>query len=148
MEVAKQWPVSVCQSMDGANVNVLKQGSICWPPPYPLPPLMMMFCQKMKKTVVEFDDVFDFFQRCTVNNSTVSPLMAERFKNPVTLVISCDMALEWKSLGKGGSYGPTKIRHVICVLSWNDFGQPQTKKKEAYTRWCRELHSNKINFQC
>jgi hypothetical protein len=94
----------------------------------------------MMKTVVEFDDVFDCFQRCTVDDPTINPFLKDGF-NPITLVISCDMALEWKGLGKGGDYGPTKICpcHICCKLGplW---AAPNAKLCD---RWCQELHSEK-----
>jgi hypothetical protein len=170
-EIAKQRSGSVSQSMDGANLskkenhvaNGLKNIDIVAKCPetgeYLLADptlantqsqnmchiLMMMFCRETMKTVVEFGDVFDFFQRCTVDDPAINLLMEDGFK-PITLVICCDMVLEWKGLGKSGGYGPTKSRpcHMCCKLG-QLWAAPNAK---PCNRWCRELHSEKIDFKC
>jgi hypothetical protein len=64
---------------------------------------MMMFCQGIKITIQEFADTFYFFQKCTVFDApTVNYLMADEYKPFLAPVISYDIALEWKGLGKGG----------------------------------------------
>ena len=107
--------------------------------------LKIMFCSETTVTVAEFNDVFDFFARCTSIDPTVNPLSKYGLK-PLDLKCTCDTALQWKALLKGSGYGPNKIRPCHqCSRKGCLWSVPNVTPCD---RWCRQLHSDDRDWKC
>jgi hypothetical protein len=105
----------------------------------------MLFCGETGKSVMEFKDVFDFFQSCASENPEENPLHEDGLK-PIDLKINCDMALSWKGLCKGSGFQRDKIRPCHMCSRRASFWAVENPK--PCDTWCRELHENQEGFKC
>jgi hypothetical protein len=171
LETALQRKISWSQAMDGAKIsnreshtcNGAKLSDICARDPVTgefilLDPnggkaqsrdlcivFKMLFCRETGESVMEFKDVFDFFQSCASEDPAVNPLMEEGLK-PIDLKITCDMALSWKGLCKGSGFQRDKIRP--CHMCSRRASFWAVENPEPCQSWCKELHSNHEGYKC
>ena len=163
-DIAKERPVDVHQSIDGAQISkhvthvsyglkMADKAAVCpfkKQPIFANPnetilqsrnlcfPVKIIMMPETKAIYSEFEHLFARFNGFTWSDEVPDLI-------PINAPMNCDMSAQWKALGIGGAAKRDKYPCHCCPIESDFLATPNAIPCD---RWCKELHSDEPGWHC